>query len=1621
MSHHHDQGDTYVSSHAKGSSAGSNGRQPSRLGHSVRGVRAGRFSFPGANGSGASSIRTLRALVGAVAATALFAVSSAPALAAAPSVTVQNATNVQYTTADVAGTVNTGGNTTQWRFEYITDQQFQENVTHSRPGFNEAPVGVSGTASSSEPVGGTIAGLHAGTTYHLRLFANNVHGPASAVAANFTTLSVAAPGVTAVEATEVEYATFAAKGKVEISAADPAFNATTCRFEVATQQQWEASGNAFPEGPFQSQSEEPVAAGCHPLGEPFSGIEPSGPGTTEVEANFNGPGFSPYNLSPYIRLSAGTTYHLRLVAGNQSGNPTMDEAGSTFATKPVAKAAVSGFSTSSLTSTSVHVSATVAPNAPPVTEAVKAGYNVHWFVTCVPDCGRPEGEVEAGQPATEIGTDLGLQPNLHYTATLHVVNAGGDETKQVSLTTPPVAPDVKYPFSGAAIDRTTSGARMVGLVNPHNSALTDCHFDYGTTTSYGSTAPCVGTPTGEGFTFVSAEVGGLQPGTTYHFRLVAGDATGPAVGGDQEFKTFPTSSAPSCPNEAVRAEQHAQALPECRAWEMASPIDKNGGNITGEGSNAIAATDGNAVEFVSRAGFANTTGTGPVGLTQYVARRGNDGWETKGITPTPDPGDLETFFGRTEAGVFSEDLTRAVFYAEDLPGPTDDITKQINIYQGNTLNGTLRTVTEAGQMVSAPSPFDFVNLNAVGASADAQVVAFQLSGQLLPEAEPTQNVYEWENGTLRLAGILPDGSVPTEGSVLPESASAGFYRYRESVSSDGARIAFLSRKEGLPQIYLRRNHTSTAWVTEPEGTGVTAPENVRLQWMSPDGKHLLFATTSKMLPADTNEVSDLYLYTDGPNPSAESNLQLISGPTHAAGREEGLTNGVLGASDDASRIYYLSEACGCGEYELNYWHGGVDRQISDHVYGRLDWGATSYPGHARVSRNGLTLALISEQQLTGDQTGGQPEMYVYDATTESLSCASCMASGNTDAPVPFEPRATEQGLTKELPQVRPHWLSDDGHDVFFTTSAPLVSADINGLPDVYSYNTETGQQKLLSSGKGEEGAWFENASNSGSDVFIVTNQHLVAKDSDELWDMYDVRVNGGFTEPPPPPTACSGDGCRGPLTSAPELRSPATSSFAGPGNPKPKRKKPHHKHREWTIYSGAPDSVLPGDTIRYSIAVANTGTAPFTGTITLTDVLPAGVTPLEVPERCEISGQEMTCGIEETEMQPQGEWGDFFKATVSPAATGTVTNVIKVEGNGTGPDTQIEEPLEFGPQKPFELDSFVASADRAGNPETQAGAAPEIQETRFSFYSSTFKALNFFALGIKAAEHMRNIVIHAPPGVVANLKATAVSDPIPHILQGLPVDLRQVVIMIDRPQYTLNPTSCDPMAVTGLVSLLSGQLAAVSSPFQVGGCANLSFKPKLALSLKGGTKRTKHPAFTANLTFPQEGGANIAKASVALPRSEFLDQAHIGTVCTRAQFAANACPPQSVYGSASASTPLLASPLAGPVYLRSSSHKLPDLVAALRGQFEIDLVGRIDSLHGGIRATFESVPDAPVSRFTLKMNGGLKGLLQNSTNICRGDHRATVLFDGQNGSTADQKPILSAKCGPVRHHGRRQG
>lgn len=269
----------------------------------------------------------------------------------------------------------------------------------------------------------------------------------------------------------------------------------------------------------------------------------------------------------------------------------------------------------------------------------------------------------------------------------------------------------------------------------------------------------------------------------------------------------------------------------------------------------------------------------------------------------------------------------------------------------------------------------------------------------------------------------------------------------------------------------------------------------------------------------------------------------------------------------------------------------------------------------------------------------------------------------------------------------------------------------------------------------------------------------------------------------------------------------------------------------------------------------------------------------------------------------------------------------------------------------------------------------------------------------------------------------AVSDPLPTILDGIPLDLRSIMLNLNRPNFVLNPTSCREKQITGNLGSQAGASHPLLNRFQAVGCNKLGFKPTLKLSLSGATKRTGHPALKAVVTYPSKGAyANIARAQVSLPHSEFLDQGNLNKVCTRPQLKSQTCPKSSIYGRVKAWTPLLDKPLEGPVYLGVGfGDKLPDIVAELNGQIRVLLKGKVDTdAENGIRNTFESVPDAPASRVEFKLKGGKKyGLLENSENICRHKQQALTRFSAQNGIVNVATVPIGNSCGSKKKHAKK--
>jgi hypothetical protein len=258
------------------------------------------------------------------------------------------------------------------------------------------------------------------------------------------------------------------------------------------------------------------------------------------------------------------------------------------------------------------------------------------------------------------------------------------------------------------------------------------------------------------------------------------------------------------------------------------------------------------------------------------------------------------------------------------------------------------------------------------------------------------------------------------------------------------------------------------------------------------------------------------------------------------------------------------------------------------------------------------------------------------------------------------------------------------------------------------------------------------------------------------------------------------------------------------------------------------------------------------------------------------------------------------------------------------------------------------------------------------------------------------------------------------VFGGVKLDIRSIDVNVNRHNFMVNPTNCAASAVAGTIngggsnpaSAAAWSSYAVSTPWQATGCNKLGFKPSFNVRISGGTTRAKNPQLRA-VVKARSGDANIARTALNLPHSLFLDQGHIKTVCTRVQLAAKECPQGSIYGYAEASSPLLKQKLKGPVYLVSSKHKLPDLLADLNGQINIQLDGVISSNHGGLKTVFNNTPDVPLKTFILNMRGGDKSLLQNSTNLCKSQQLAILNMKGQNGKVmkTNKLRLNIAGCG----------
>jgi hypothetical protein len=658
--------------------------------------------------------------------------------------------------------------------------------------------------------------------------------------------------------------------------------------------------------------------------------------------------------------------------------------------------------------------------------------------------------------------------------------------------------------------------------------------------------------------------------------------------------------ADACPNEAARSQQAASYLPDCRAYEKVSPLEKGGGDISehiSEGGVVQAASDGSRVTYVSQGSFADPQGA-PIG-SQYISTfTGPEmGWETQNIS-TPTRAGTYPFGESIPYAAFSSDLTAGLELngsAEHNPVQNPPLGGEPAGYQSyyvrNNLTGALRALITS--VPSEPANSFFMRLEAV--SPDLQHLGIRTAAALTPGAIDSgpeeKNLYEWSGGEFQQVNVLPDGrSAESNGSTSFGTQVGTGAGQEHTISDDGFRAVWQDREE----LYLREGigtpQAKTVIVDESQGGSGHTGEGLFMTASSDDTK-VFFLDRNKLTVDSTasgHSGKDLYQY-DAEAAPGHQVTDLTIDHTDAEGAA---VQGVLGASEDGSYIYFVASGvlvsgvsagnC-CNLYMLHHdaqsesWEAprfvaslsGADESGADSSGPGVanDWSAGVALRTARVTPDGTHVAFMSQQPLTGYDNAGVEEVYLYDATTNKLSCASCDPSG---AP-PTGPSTLKAGVEFEASRsvYQPRDLSADGGRLFFDSSDRLVPRDTDGAEDVYEYEAlgegtctsasssysgvDAGCVYLISSGTGSEatgtgteGAEFVDAAESGDSVFFLTRQRLVASDTDQLRDLYVARVDGGSASVAAP--ACSGAGCQGAAAPAPVFATPASVTFEGAGN-----------------------------------------------------------------------------------------------------------------------------------------------------------------------------------------------------------------------------------------------------------------------------------------------------------------------------------------------------------------------------------------------------------------------------------------------------------------------------------------
>jgi hypothetical protein len=785
-----------------------------------------------------------------------------------------------------------------------------------------------------------------------------------------------------------------------------------------------------------------------------------------------------------------------------------------------------------------------------------------------------------------------LKPDTTYYFRVLIKNpsspAGGTYGTDQTFITQPLIENGSESVSGV-------GSRAVTLhatLNVYQTPVT-YHFEYGTTTAYGSSTSAISTGPVAGSVPVSTYLEDLSPNMGYHFRIVAESEGASETGPDVTFSTLPVGLV---------------GLPDERAYEMVTPVNNANADVfisdtlfgnENDGHNTSrlmeSAPSGNAVTYVSNATENGGAGKDESGIgNQQVAVRGpQGGWTQHPITP-------EGFAGTYYEG-FSSDLSTGILRTAPL-SVLDEEPLSNEEPEGEYTNLYVRPWAENNYHplithVPEGTP-DGLRPRYDGASSTFSQLLFEYEAPLTDNAPAGGNdLYDKLEGKLYLVNVLPDGESEANatfgGTTNNPGESGGEYdgpALEHVISEDGSRIFWTDLKNG--DLYVREDATSseatTVQIDEAEG-GPGPSGGGHFLAASADGSQVFFSDESKLTSDSTATPGspDLYDYEVSEEDGKPGRLTDLT-VDHNAG-ESANVQGIVGISEDGSYVYFdatgvLAAGGKAGSFNLYVYHDGEIRFIaalsredgvhtSPFTYEKGtngDWQANLGHRTASVTPDGTSLEFMSNQSLTGYDNNGYQEVFVYQYSGASLTCVSCSrsgepAGGNTEGAAGFVPISYANTYL-------PRPISDQGGGgtrVFFDSASPLVPQDSNGVQDVYEWESDgagscreaEGCVYLLSGGFSETDSWLLGASESGNDVFIITRAQLTPEDHNEAFNLFDARVDG--LRPPTPPI-CTGSGCQGVPAAPPTFATPSSVTFNGVGNFPPagpskstvKRKKP---------------------------------------------------------------------------------------------------------------------------------------------------------------------------------------------------------------------------------------------------------------------------------------------------------------------------------------------------------------------------------------------------------------------------------------------------------------------------------